>query len=156
MTAEDERRSHPTYLPRPSSGAERVVLGLLLLLGLAIVAVLVVVDPDPRGLGTHEQLGMKPCTWPQTSGGPCPTCGVTTAAALLVHLRPLAAFRTQPFGALLTLAGIVLLVCGFRHLWRGESLFARVASWPWGRIALAAIATLLASWWYTTRTFVAR
>lgn len=35
--------------------------------------------PDPRGYGTHEQLGLAPCGFARMTGVACPTCGTTTA-----------------------------------------------------------------------------
>lgn len=36
-------------------------------------------EPDPRGFGTHEQLGLAPCGFARVTGWRCPTCGMTTA-----------------------------------------------------------------------------
>lgn len=140
--------------PAPASPLERVLLALFSLAGLALCVVLVVwTDPDARGHGTHEQLGMAPCSWPDLYGEPCPTCGVTTAASLLLHFQPLAAFTTQPFGMLLTAALIAFVVTGCVYAARGRSLAARVAFWPWGWITLGACAVLLLSWAWTRSRF---
>ncbi len=79
--------------------------GCAVTLGIAIW-----LDPDPRGLGTHEQLfrGGMPCSFVLTSGLPCPTCGMTTSFAHMMHLQPLAAFKVQPAGAIFCLATIVV------------------------------------------------
>jgi len=140
-------------LVRPISVAERVVVVVLLLVVGAVLVTLAGLDPDPRGLGTHEQLGMKPCAWPVVYDMPCPTCGVTTATVHLLHFEVLAAFRTQPFGALLAIATIAFVVLAVVHLWRGESLFARLAVWPWGTIFLVGVAILLASWYYRAKLY---
>lgn len=82
--------------------------------GVVCAAVLVLarfLTPDPRGLGTHEQLlGLAPCSFVLTTGLPCPTCGMTTAFAYTVRGRLVAAFLAQPAGAILCLACICLLV----------------------------------------------
>jgi len=118
----------------------------------AVFVALAMVDPDPRGHGTHEQLGLEPCGWPVLYGVPCPTCGVTTAGSLLLHLRVLTAFETQPFGAVLTLAGFAFVLAALWHMAKRESLIARIAGWRWGWIALAGVALLLASWaWVRAR-----
>ncbi len=36
-------------------------------------------NPDPRGLGTHEQLGLSACGFTRLTGWRCPTCGMTTS-----------------------------------------------------------------------------
>jgi hypothetical protein len=56
--------------------------GLAGLLGLAKTLV-----PDPRGFGTHVQLGLRPCAFATMTGRPCPTCGMTTAFAWFVRGR---------------------------------------------------------------------
>ena len=52
---------------------------------LSLIAAAAWVDPDPRGYGTHRQFGLPPCASRWIWGGPCPTCGMTTAWAWLVR-----------------------------------------------------------------------
>ena len=125
---------------------------LLLSVAIAGVAALVVlgflVEPDPRGFGTHEKLGLPPCRTIQWWGIPCPGCGVTTSVALVAHGRPLDAFLVQPFG-LVSVAGVVVIaawalagVVRGRDL--GEDLRARnlrAAGWT-------VAAAMLAAWIY--------
>jgi hypothetical protein len=57
---------------------------LLAALGLAAVALVATartLTPDPRGYGTHEQLGLAACGFARLTGWRCPTCGMTTAWA---------------------------------------------------------------------------
>lgn len=124
-------------------------------LGLAVFFVVALgsVPPDPRGHGTHERLGMPPCSWPEVYGGPCPTCGVTTAATHLVHLDPLAAIATQPFGAALALAGLALAGLAAFCLARRESFVARIAMLPYGTAFGVALVLFLGSWAYTWFTW---
>ena len=70
----------------------------------ASTAVLVIafrLEPDPRGVGTHEQLGIPACGFLRDHGVPCISCGMTTAFAAMAHLRPGLAIRSNPFGVLL-------------------------------------------------------
>lgn len=60
-------------------------------------------EPDVRGFGTHESLGMRPCGYLEATGHPCPSCGMTTAFANMIRVRPIASFRASPAGALLCL-----------------------------------------------------
>lgn len=55
-----------------------VIWGLLLLGGFVLARWL---EPDPRGFGTHQRLGLPPCTFRLLSGLPCPGCGMTTSFA---------------------------------------------------------------------------
>jgi len=128
----------------PRRGPLGVALGIA---GAALVVGALGLEPDPRGYGTHEQLGLPPCGFLPGSGIPCPTCGVTTAFTLVAHGRPIEAVAAQPFGALLgaiALALPVLLVasCVAPALDPG-TLVARARPW---RIALALLTVALASW----------
>jgi hypothetical protein len=65
--------------------------------------------PSNRGIGTHQQLGLPPCTLVQWAGMRCPSCGMTTSWAHLTRGDVIAAFQANAGGALLA---IFSLVCG--------------------------------------------
>jgi hypothetical protein len=134
---------------------DRIAAVLLVALALGTVVVLLRIEPDARGHGTHEQLGLPACSWPIVHGKPCPTCGVTTAAAHLVHLDPLAALATQPFGAFVAGLGLYLAGLAAWSLLRRQSLVARLAFVPYGRLALLGLLLFAASWAYTWLTWPA-
>jgi hypothetical protein len=91
---------------------------------LSLVALAGVLTPDSRGFGTHEKLGLPPCTFRQLTGYRCPSCGMTTSWAHLLRGRVVQAFRDNVGGALLGLVTVVLapwsLISGWhgRWLWR--------------------------------------
>jgi len=85
--------------------AALVLAGCLVVLGLAVW-----LKPDPRGLGTHEQLGFGPCGFLVLTGYPCPTCGMTTAFCHAVRGHWWRAVVAQPMGFLLALATVVVTV----------------------------------------------
>lgn len=93
---------------------------------LGVLGIAVYLRPDPRGIGTHEQLFRGPCGMLLTTGYPCPTCGMTTAFAYAVRGQWVKAFWAQPVGLLLCLATAGLAV------WAGSA--AILGRWP--RIAL--------------------
>ena len=64
--------------------------------------------PDPRGWGTHEQLGLPPCTLLALTGKRCPACGMTTAWAHFTRGRMAEALQAHASGTLL--AGVALVV----------------------------------------------
>ena len=72
-----------------------VVCGVLLLAGFALAGWL---QPSARGYGTHQQLGLPPCSIQLLFGIPCPSCGMTTSFALFVRGQIPAAFQANPAG----------------------------------------------------------
>lgn len=92
--------------------------------GIVLVALLVTaacLSPNARGMGTHQQLGLPPCTLVQWYGMRCPSCGMTTSWAHLTKGHVLDAFRANVGGALLAMTtaacGPWLLVSGLRGKW---------------------------------------
>jgi hypothetical protein len=86
---------------RRLSGGQRWLLAGA---GLGLIALLVAayrLVPDRRGLGTHQQLGLPPCTLMVVAGIRCPSCGMTTAWSYLTHGNIEASLRANPGGTLL-------------------------------------------------------
>jgi hypothetical protein len=110
----------PLRLPR-LRWQQRVVMACAgaVLIGLLVLASRLM--PSPRGLGTHQQLGLPPCTIVAWYGIRCPSCGMTTAWAHLVRGELAAAFRASAGGALLAMAAVVsgpwLVASGVRGRW---------------------------------------
>jgi len=96
-------------LPR-SDVSEKAVQLVLLLSCIALLGIGSLLEPDPRGFGTHTQLGLPPCAFRMLFGIPCPSCGMTTAFALAVRFDFKRAFLTQPAGLLAFFAVAAALV----------------------------------------------
>lgn len=79
-------------------------LGLVMVLGVARW-----LTPDPRGYGTHTQLGLAPCPFARVTGYRCPSCGMTTSFAWFVRGRFDRSWRANPAGSLLAPACVVLI-----------------------------------------------
>lgn len=103
------RASHPPFSTTDISGAVGpslhrparsllVIWGLLLLGGFALARCL---EPDPRGFGTHQRLGLPPCTFRLLSNLPCPGCGMTTSFAHFTRGNFVQSARSNVGGALL-------------------------------------------------------
>ena len=97
---------------------------LVAAVSLAVGAALITarqLEPDPRGYGTHEQLGWAPCWFNRYVGRPCPACGMTTAWAYAVRGRIREAVTANAGGAaacgLAVLAGPWLVVSAARGRW---------------------------------------
>ena len=65
-------------------------------------------DGRPLRLETHRQLGLPSCQFYFLTGIPCPSCGMTTSFALLMHGDPGNSLRANAVGTLL--AGFCLLL----------------------------------------------
>lgn len=58
-------------------------------------------EPDPRGFGTHQRLGLPPCTIRVLFEIPCPNCGMTTSFSNFVRGNFVQAARANAAGLLL-------------------------------------------------------
>ncbi len=85
-------------------GYDHFLYGLTIAGFAALVTIAAFLSPDPSGLGTHTELHLPPCGFWQAFHKPCPSCGMTTSWALLMHARPVDALRTQPAGVAVFLA----------------------------------------------------
>ncbi|MBM4114113.1 MAG: DUF2752 domain-containing protein, partial [Phycisphaerae bacterium] len=95
-------RARVTAAPWLSAG-ERIAAALIGAASLSLLLLASTLEPSSKGLGTHTQLGLPPCTWTIAFGIPCPSCGMTTSFAHAVRGDLLSSFVAQPMGALLAL-----------------------------------------------------
>ena len=103
------RRTGPAQLP--PHGRMLALAAALACLALMLVAAYVA--PNPAGVGSHaSSLHMKPCHFLQTTGLPCPGCGMTTSFAWFARGNLAASVYVQPMGAALA----AIACCG---VWAG-------------------------------------
>lgn len=119
-----------------------------------VLCTAVYLTPDPRGFGTHEQLGLPPCISSAYLGFPCPLCGMTTAFALMAHARPADAFHAQPMGALLFVAGVLVFSGTLATATLGHTPSLIVALAQSRRIGALLFALLAAAWVYKLIVFL--
>ena len=104
--------------------------------------------PSQTGFGTHQQLGLPPCTFLHWTGFPCPSCGLTTCFAFAAHGKFVAAFIAQPFGVLLflltALAVPAALYCLRRRIPWSAVIYARLTN----RVMRVMLVLYLLSWGY--------
>jgi len=124
----EHRTGHQSWCPgrdvAPSDSwtlSERLQIGLI---GIGLVVVLLVarwLRPAAEGFGTHQQLGLPPCTMVMVFGKRCPTCGITTSWAYWTRGRMLKALASSVSGtvlAALATAGVPwLMVSAYRGKW---------------------------------------
>lgn len=123
----------------------RIVAGLAVFFLVAGGVGLAELEPDPRGFGTHQQLGFPGCTLRTLFGIPCPGCGVTTSLALFARGRFVESAVVQPVGFALgmVLAGVVVWLALSAGFGRGM-VIRRPEDWAAGiAVALAALAVLV-------------
>ena len=113
---------------------------------LAIVTIAIFLSPDPRGHGTHEQLGLPACGFLARTGWPCPSCGMTTSVCNMAHGHLATAFQAQPFGVIFFAAMLLFGATGLAELISGRDFIQRLRPavwWIW-----LFVGTLLAGWGY--------
>ncbi len=122
---------------------------VMTLAGAVLIALLITASrltPSPRGMGTHQRLGLPPCTLVQWYGLRCPSCGMTTSWAHMTRGHVLASLRANSGGALLALASIAvgpwLLASGALGRW----VVAPPHEWTALGIGVAIIAVTLVDW----------
>jgi hypothetical protein len=116
-------------------------LGLAGVLGTARL-----LEPDPRGFGTHTQLGLAPCAFAQITGRPCPTCGMTTAFAWFARGRFDLSWRANAAGSVLAPACVSLIPWLLAGAARGRPLGSRSLERPLTGLVVAIVALSLLSW----------
>ena len=109
---------------RPESGT-RIVLAVIAAGLTVIFAIAAWLEPDPRGFGTHQQLGFPPCHFRQFLGISCPHCGMTTSFTNFVRGNFQAAHQANPLGVPLAITWALCIpwCCGIAATgrWIGTS-----------------------------------
>ena len=101
--------------PHDAGRGERLSRGGRATAGVALIGLLAgfglagYLTPSPAGLGTHQQLGLPPCTVRAIAGIPCPACGMTTSFAHFVRGQWLGSWSANPGGLLLALLCAALI-----------------------------------------------
>ena len=77
--------------------------------GSALITLLVTaatLQPDTRGFGTHQQLGLPPCSFKEMTGLRCPSCGMTTSWSNMMDGKVISSFQANTGGALLAITAL--------------------------------------------------
>jgi hypothetical protein len=113
------------------------------LAGVGLLGTLVLaaqLQPDPRGWGTHEQLGLPPCTLLLVAGMRCPACGMTTSWAYAARGQLDDALRTHAGGTLLAIAALLTAVFAL-----AAAALGRWPLWQPSEMAILCLVTIAAA-----------
>lgn len=75
----------------------------------ALLLIAANLTPNPKGFGTHQQLGLPPCSFLTWTGIRCPTCGMTTSWSHLLRGEILLSFKKNCGGAMFGILAIALV-----------------------------------------------
>jgi hypothetical protein len=98
----------PEYRAEPFTQSHRTFLITVALGMTALLATARCLHPACSGHGTHEQLGLPPCTFSVIFGIPCPACGMTTSWAWLTRGNLYMAAQANAGGMLLGIGCMVM------------------------------------------------
>jgi hypothetical protein len=120
-------RADETDRPR-SARMARLTRMLLVLMAAGLIVVFALAawirpydaDGNPRSMATHQQLGLPPCSMTVLMGKPCPSCGMTTAFALLIHGDVTNSLRANWVGTLLAIFWMLLIPWAILSVIRGR------------------------------------
>ena len=103
------------------------LIALVLALGCLMVLVTAAsITPARKGVETHLQLGLSPCSFYRTTGIPGPDCGMTTSFAWFVRGNLVASFYVQPMGFVLALLTMVTATSGVFVALTGQPVYSHL------------------------------
>lgn len=126
-----------------------------LLSGALLLALLVTarcLTPSPSGSGTHQQLGLPPCTAVLMFDRPCPACGMTTSWAHTMRGNLVAAAGANSGGMLLALIALAFLPASCYFFFRGKATRGHWFSLVLAICLITALGAALIQWVYRLMT----
>lgn len=117
--------------------------------GLSVLAILITartLEPARDGFGTHQQLGLPPCTSVALFGIRCPSCGMTTSWSLATRGELLEAARINCGGLLLAIIALAYLPASCYFTWQGRSTRGGWFSLALGVSILTSLAIAIFQW----------
>ncbi len=123
--------------------------------GVGVLAVLLTarsLEPSSDGFGTHQQLGLPPCTSIVLFGIKCPSCGMTTSWSLATRGRFVEAAGVNAGGLLLAIIAMAYLPASCYFSWRGRSTRGSWFSMALGVSILTSLAVAVVQWLWRLNT----
>lgn len=102
---------------------------------------------QPLRMEVHRQLGLPPCSFYTLTGGlPCPSCGMTTSFALLMHGDAVQSLYANAIGTFLAIGGMLMIPWGLVSAWRGRLLGMRSPEYVLTRLVIAFLILMMVRW----------
>ncbi|WP_425616348.1 DUF2752 domain-containing protein [Anatilimnocola sp. NA78] len=121
------------------------LLGVGLVLG-GLLVTAAMLPPSQYGLGTHQSLGLPPCSFIVWFGIRCPACGMTTSWAHLMRGQVIQSAMANTGGCLLGMMAVLgtpwMLASGLRGRW----LFGPLAA-EWLLVSIGTIFAITTVQW---------
>ena len=114
---------------RQGSVRVRLMALLIALLPITLLSVAGTLKPDQRGLGTHQQLGLPPCSLRFLVGIRCPACGMTTSWAYFAKGDWTASVSTNAGGFLLACLSMAVVLMAIPIIRTGTPPSVTVQTW---------------------------
>lgn len=110
---------------RPSRFSRACMIAIAVM-PLVLLVVAAMLRPDASGLGTHQQLGLPPCSMRVLFGVRCPACGMTTSWSHFMRGDWIASFQSNIGGFALALTTIVFSPVAIAMSMRGNWLSVKM------------------------------
>ena len=107
----------------------RFVAAISALTPLTLLIVARFLSPSQQGLGTHQQLGLPPCSMRVMFGIRCPGCGMTTSWSHFTRGQWLQSLQSNIGGFLLAIVALIVVWLSARTLKSGELPSYRTQQW---------------------------
>ena len=122
---------------------------LALVVAVACLSVLVLaalLPPSPAGVGSHRALGLNSCQFLDSTGLPCPSCGMTTSFTWFARGNLLASVYVQPMGAALAAIAAACVWGGFYVAATGRPVYRLLRLMPGRYYLLPLLALGVVGW----------
>lgn len=129
------------------SHSERIFLLLVVSGIVSVMATAALLTPDPRGFGTHLQLGLPECWFRSATGFNCPNCGMTTSFAWFVRGEWRRSFQANSSGSLLAVLASVVCLWFLAVVIRGRWIGIQSPGLLFVYVFAGWVALSLVFWW---------
>ena len=145
LSLSDENGREYTSEAAESRWTFRLLAALFGIVPIVLLGITTQLSPSSEGLGTHQQLGLPPCSARVIFGMRCPACGMTTSWAHFVRGQWIASPRVNLGGFLLAFYALAFAAASLWSAKHGRIPGVRVQQWY--TVVLMAIAGItLVDW----------